>query len=73
MPSTKPARIRFRSVRDRTFEDQAAAMGAGYNSVLELAFDEMLQALVELQTRVDRLEGADTSHTLHLQGADPED
>jgi hypothetical protein len=55
--STKPARIRFRSVRDRSFEDQTAAMERGYNSVMELAFDEMLQALVELQERVDRLEG----------------
>lgn len=59
MASTQPAQIRFRSVRDRSFEDQTAAMAGGYNSVLELAVDEMLKSLVELQGRVDKLEGND--------------
>lgn len=66
--STKPARINYRSVRERTLEDQASALEQGYNSVLELQLDELNQGLMILQGRLDKIEQVGP-HAL----ADPED
>lgn len=46
----------FRGLRGRSFEDQARAMANGYQSVNEMAIDELGQMLLELMRRVDRLE-----------------
>lgn len=44
------------SIRDADFRHQKAAMLAGYSSVAEMAIDEMIAMMRDLQERVDRLE-----------------
>lgn len=46
----------FRSVRDRGAEDQAEAVRRGYDSVEQLAIDELGRAYHELEARVAALE-----------------
>ena len=48
--------LEFRGVKGRTFEDQARAIDAGYNSIVEYAVDELGLMVVELVKRMDRLE-----------------
>ena len=44
------------SLRDVTWEHQAAAIQAGYRSVLEYAVDKMVAELADLKKRMDNLE-----------------
>lgn len=50
------AAVRFRSILERTSDDQKAAIRAGYSSVEQLAIDELGRAYHELLARIDRLE-----------------
>jgi len=56
MGATSSGQIAYRSILTRSFEDQQAAMNGGYNSVLELYVDELSQALVLLQERIEKIE-----------------
>lgn len=44
------------SIRDAGFTHQAAAMAAGYNSVAEMAIDDLVRMVRDLLERVERLE-----------------
>jgi hypothetical protein len=44
------------SIRDATWVHQRYAMAQGYNSVLELAIDELAAEIQELKARLDALE-----------------
>jgi hypothetical protein len=46
------------SIRDATWVHQRHALAHGYNSVLELAIDELAAELAELKARVEALERA---------------
>ena len=46
----------LRSLRDADWRHQQAAMVQGYNSLAEMAIDEMIVLIRELQERLDRLE-----------------
>jgi len=47
----------LRTLRDATWVHQQAAMTQGYNSLAEMAIDELIVLVRELTERVDRLEG----------------
>ena len=47
----------LRSLRDADWRHQQAAMVQGYNSLAEMAIDELIVIVRELTERVDRLEG----------------
>lgn len=49
--------LRFRSIRDRDVDDQAEAARRGYDSVEQLAIDELGKAYHALEERVSALEG----------------
>lgn len=55
--TTQPARINYRSIQDRTLDDQLAIVSQGRHNIYEQAIDELGQALMILQDRLDRLEG----------------
>lgn len=46
------------SIRDATYVHQRYALSHGYNSLLELAIDELAGEIRELKERVDALETA---------------
>jgi hypothetical protein len=48
--------IALSSIRDATWVHQRHALAQGYNSVLELAIDELAEQVRELKRRVDELE-----------------
>lgn len=45
------------SIRDADWRHQRIAMIGGYSSVMEMAIDELITLVRELQERVDKLEG----------------
>ena len=45
------------SIKDATFVHQRYALAQGYNSLLELAIDELAGEVCELKRRLDELEG----------------
>ena len=47
----------LRSLRDADWRHQRAAMVQGYSSLAEMAVDELIVLVRELQQRLDRLEG----------------
>ena len=47
----------LRSLRDADWRHQQAAMVQGYNSLAEMAIDELIVLVREMQERLDRLEG----------------
>jgi hypothetical protein len=47
----------LRSLRDADWRHQQAAMTQGYNSLAEMAIDELIVLVREMQERLDRLEG----------------
>jgi hypothetical protein len=55
-----PARLgrgtSLQSIRDASWVHQRYALAHGYNSVLELAIDELAEQVRELQSRIDVLE-----------------
>jgi len=55
-PSKLGPGLPLTSIRDVTWLHQRHALAQGYNSVLELAIDELAAELNELKTRVDALE-----------------
>lgn len=61
--------LQFRGIRERNFQDQQAAMSAGYNSVVEYAVDELARRLIALEQRVDALDGG----VKDIVEGDPED
>ena len=50
------------SIREADWRHQAAAATAGYNSVAEMAIDELIGLVRELNDRIDALEGAMIQH-----------
>jgi hypothetical protein len=57
---TDPAKLgtpALRSLRDADWRHQQAAMTQGYNSLAEMAIDELIVLVREMQERLDRLEG----------------
>lgn len=67
MAATSQGKIAFRGIRERNFEDQVEALGAGYNSVVEYAIDELARRLIALEQRVALLDGNE------IAVPDPED
>lgn len=56
-PQALSENLQITSVKDADWRHQKAAMVAGYNSVAELAIDEALAMIRDLQARVSALEG----------------
>ena len=55
----KPASgVPLGSIRDVTWVHQRHAMSQGYNSVLEMGFDELAARLAKVEARVQALEDA---------------
>lgn len=54
VPNISP---QFRGVSERTLADQAAAVEAGFTSVTDYAIDLLAKRLIELEARVEALEG----------------
>jgi hypothetical protein len=50
--------VALASIRDATWVHQRHALAQGYNSVLELAIDELAEQVRELKQRLDALEAA---------------
>ena len=48
--------LALESIRDATWVHQRHAMVQGYNSILELAIDELAEQIASLKERVDALE-----------------
>jgi len=48
--------VSLTSIRDATFVHQSYALTHGYNSILELAIDQLAAEVTELKLRVDALE-----------------
>lgn len=46
----------FRGLRGRNIDDQTKAMVDGYNSVTDMALDELGQLVLDLKRRVENLE-----------------
>jgi len=53
----------LRSLRDADWRHQQAAMTQGYNSLAEMAIDELIVLVRELTERVDRLEQKGRKYT----------
>jgi len=51
-----PRGLPLQSIREVTWLHQRHAIAQGYNSVLEMAFDELAAELAELKRRVEALE-----------------
>jgi len=51
-----PRGLPLQSIRDVTWLHQRHAIAQGYNSVLEMAFDELAAEIAELKLRIDALE-----------------
>ena len=59
MLDPEPGRgVALGSIRDVTWVHQRHALAQGYNSVLELAIDELAAEIAELKQRVQALEDA---------------
>lgn len=58
------------SIRDAQWQHQKAAMMAGYNSVFEMAVDELLVMVREMQARLDALEGQTVGLQQYRRDAD---
>ena len=56
-PQQLSENLQITSVKDADWRHQKAAMVAGYSSIAELAIDELLRMVRELEDRVAVLEG----------------
>ncbi len=57
--SHAPPRFAFPGMRGKTYEHQVQALAAGYASTAEWAIDDLAARLMELENRVDALDGGD--------------
>jgi len=57
-PAKLPRGLPLGSIRDVTWVHQRHAISQGYNSVLEMALDELATEVAELKIRVQALEDA---------------
>jgi len=55
--SHAPPRFAFPGMRGKTYEHQVQALAAGYASTAEWAIDDLAARLMELENRMDAVDG----------------